>query len=53
MAEIRVSPDGEMVAIRSGQPADSLDAWAVMHRIHGGHWCKAVEVQSWEVLVGE
>lgn len=53
MPEIRVSPNGEMVAIRSNAAEDALDAWGVMHRVHGGHWCKAGDVDGWEVISGE
>lgn len=51
MAEIRVSSDGDSVAIRSDNPVDAWNAWAVMSRVNGGHWSKAAEVADWDVVV--
>jgi hypothetical protein len=47
--EVRVSPEGDAVAIRSDWPADAWNAWGVMHAINGGHWCDTNAVSSWSV----
>lgn len=51
MAEVRVSSDGDSVAIRSDYPEEAWNAWAVMHRVNGGHWSKDSEVSDWDVIV--
>lgn len=48
--EIRVSPDGFMVAIRSDYPADAWNAWMVGHAFHGGHWSSTAELKGWSVV---
>ena len=49
--EIRVSPDGNYVAIRSdATDPQAHNAWGVMHAVHGGHWSMTSEVETWEVL---
>lgn len=48
--EIRISPDGEMVAIRSDEPETAWDAWGVMHYRRGGHWRYGADVADWEVI---
>jgi Tol biopolymer transport system component len=53
MREIRISPDGEMVAIRSDKPDTEWDAWGVMHFNRGGHWRTTAEVEGWTVVSGE
>lgn len=45
---IKVSPGGNMVAIRREAPLDSHNAWAVMDFEHGGHYASHVEVEDWE-----
>lgn len=50
MAEVRISPDGDSVAIRSENAEDSWNAWAVMNRINGGHWSKSDQVADWNVV---
>lgn len=47
MAELRLSPDGEAVAIRTNAPAEDWRAWGVMHRFNGGHWATAEEIADW------
>lgn len=51
--EVRMSPDGEWVAIRSENAEDAWNAWAIMHRRNGGHFGSASEVQAWPLLVRE
>lgn len=51
MAEIRIAPDGQSVAIRSEQPDETeWNAWGVMHRRHGGAWATSSQVQTWVTL---
>lgn len=45
--EVRVSPDGNAVAIRGNAPVDSDTAWGVMHSQHGGHWASTAELADW------
>jgi hypothetical protein len=47
--EVRVSPEGNAVAVRSDWPADAWNAWGVMHAINGGHWCDTNAVSTWSV----
>lgn len=48
--EIRISPDGNAVAIRSDQDAEGNSAWGVMHALHGGAWAPASSVEGWTVI---
>lgn len=48
--EVRISPDGMMVAIRSNAPADDWNAWMVGHCLHGGHWASTAELVGWSVV---
>lgn len=48
--EVRISPDGFMVAVRSDAPEDAWNAWGVMHCSHGGHWSAAKDVADWLVV---
>lgn len=48
--EIRVSPDGNMVAIRGDYPEDHWNAWMVGHALHGGHWSSTSELTGWSVV---
>lgn len=49
--EIRVSPDGNMVAIRSDSEPDAWNAWMVGHYLHGGHWSSTSELTGgWSVV---
>lgn len=50
MREIRVSPDGDSVAIRSDYPADGPLAWGVFNAINGGHWSPDSAVEEWVPL---
>lgn len=45
--EIRVSPDGNSVAIRSDSGPEDWNAWGVMSAINGGHWSSSSELQDW------
>ena len=47
MREIRVSPDGNAIAIRSDNDADGNTAWGVIHAQHGGAWAPAASVEGW------
>lgn len=54
--EIRVSPDGNTVAIRSDHPADGGLAYGTMNmtmqgnRPVGGKWASAADVADWAVI---
>lgn len=50
MREIRVSPDGNAIAIRTDSAIDEWDAYGVIHAIRGGHWIIGSEVKDWEIL---
>ena len=50
MAEVRISPEGDSVAIRSENAEDSWNAWAVMNRVNGGYWAKAEQVSDWNIV---
>lgn len=45
--EIRVSPDGDSVAIRTNWPIDEWNAWGVIHSKHGGEWVVNDRVADW------
>jgi hypothetical protein len=47
--EVRVSPDGDSVAIRSDNAPDAWNAWGVMNAINGGHWAKTDQLTDWIV----
>jgi hypothetical protein len=47
MREIRVSPDGNAVAIRSDNDADGNTAWGIIHAQHGGAWAPGDSVEGW------
>lgn len=49
--EIRLSPDGNSVAIRSDDPdPESTKAWGVMRATRGGYWCATSQIADWTVL---
>lgn len=48
--EIRVSPDGNAVAIRSDWPADGNKAFGIIHAEHGGAWTPEASVADWTVI---
>lgn len=50
MRELRRSPDGNAVAIRSDEPEDSNRAFGVMQIGKGGWWARLSQVEDWEVL---
>lgn len=50
MREIRVSPDGNSVAIRSDADGEATNAWGVMRAISGGCWVRSSQVAEWEVI---
>ncbi len=50
--EVRVSPDGNAVAIRSDAvDPEAYNAWGVMHSQHGGHWASTSEITGWTPYV--
>lgn len=57
MREIRVSPDGNSVAIRSDHPDNGPLAWGVMSvemtgaRVRGSSWASDDAVADWDLLV--
>jgi hypothetical protein len=49
--EIRLSPDGNSVAIRSDDAdPESVKAWGVMRALEGGYWARTSQVDGWTVL---
>ena len=48
--EVRISPDGNMVAVRTDQPEDAWNAWGVIHHYHGGHWSDTNKLADWLVV---
>lgn len=48
--EIRISPDGQAVAIRTDWPIDGNKAFGVIHFEHGGAWVPVSQVEDWTVL---
>lgn len=50
MRDIKVSPDGNSVAIRSDSAADAPNAYGIFNAINGGHWGSATEVSTWQSL---
>lgn len=45
--EIRVSPDGNSVAIRTDHPVDEWNAWGVIDSKQGGEWVVDSRVADW------
>lgn len=50
MREIRVSPDGDAVAIRSDKDPDGNQAFGVFYATSGGAWVPADRVSTWTVV---
>lgn len=48
--EVRISPDGMLVAIRSDAAEGDWNAWMVGHCLHGGHWAATTELVGWSVV---
>lgn len=49
--EIRVSPDGDGVAIRTDvADPEARDAWGVMMVAHGGSWARTSQLADWVTL---
>lgn len=48
--EIKISPDGNSVAIRSDADPDAWNAYGVMSAIHGGHWSASSELTEWTTV---
>ena len=49
--EIRLSPEGDAVAIRSDQPdPEARNAWGIMRANDGGCWARTSQVADWTVL---
>jgi len=49
--EVRVSPTGDAVAIRSDSLPEHWNAWGVIDAINGGHWCNTNAVADWVVAI--
>lgn len=45
--EIRVSPDGNIVAIRTDSPIGDWNAWGSIDAKQGGQWLTDAAVQDW------
>ena len=50
MREVRVSPDGNSVAIRSDNAEGSWNTYGVINAINGGHWADDTEVADWSPM---
>lgn len=49
--EIRISPDGDSVAIRSDvEDPEARNAWGVMRANKGGYWTATAQIADWTVL---
>ena len=49
--EIRLSPDGNAVAIRSDETdPEDIKAWGVMRALKGGYWARTSQLADWEVI---
>lgn len=46
--EVRVSPDGDAVAIRSDADENAWNAWGFIHAKTGGGWLSSADVATWE-----
>lgn len=50
--EIRLSPDGDSVAIRSDESdPEARNAWGVMRATKGGYWTSTAQIADWPVVV--
>jgi hypothetical protein len=47
MAEVRIAPDGEAVAINRGELWPDELRWGVMTKNNGGHYTNEAEVADW------
>jgi hypothetical protein len=45
--EVRVSPDGQAVAIKTDRNPEGNQAWGVIHFEHGGSWVPMSSVADW------
>lgn len=50
MREVRISPDGDAIAIRTDNDADGRRAWGVYHAVNGAAWAPASVVEGWTVV---
>ena len=48
--EVRVSVDGDSVAVRSDNAPDAWNAWAVMNAVNGGYWAQENQVAEWNIV---
>lgn len=49
--EIRLSPDGNAVAIRTDETdPEDIKAWGVMRALKGGYWARTSQLADWAVL---
>lgn len=51
VTDVRLSPDGKAVAIRSQFPEDGNMAYGVMNAQVGGYWMSAAKVADWTPMV--
>ncbi|GJJ24091.1 hypothetical protein [Mycolicibacterium mageritense] len=52
LGAVKQDAESHAVAVRSANPADAPNAWAVMHPQHGGHWAASTEVAEWPDVPG-
>lgn len=45
--EVRISPDGQAVAIKTDNDPDGNQAWGIIHHRHGGAWVPSSSVADW------
>ena len=45
--EVRISPDGQAVAIKTDNDPDGNQAWGLIHYQHGGAWVPEASVADW------
>lgn len=49
--EIRLSPDGNAVAIRTDETdPEDIKAWGVMRALKGGYWARTSQLADWTVV---
>ena len=48
--EVRISPDGDSIAIKSDNAEGSWNEWACMNSINGGYWAKGNQVETWNIV---
>lgn len=48
--QVRISPDGNLIAIRNNDGVEAWKQWAVMHANWGGQWNDDDYVADWTPL---